>query len=227
MVAENPNIISFQLTNPGAPHHPQINGRIARKRIHVRIEHVQHSKCREDFLKRREANDAAKAEAKKAGKTVSTKRVIPGPRDGFTLENVKTEILTPIPYDSECPDEPYTLLPSALLMFVTASLSIFVFQPFGPWVPCLSLVGCSARKGGATVGASVCGFPTDKEKKPTITTTAQLDLHPQPTTHVRVRHSPCATSELSSIFADLHFLPFCLQLCARASSTKLWLYPLP
>ena len=33
----------------------QINGRVARKRIHVRIEHVQHSRCREDFLKRREA----------------------------------------------------------------------------------------------------------------------------------------------------------------------------
>jgi hypothetical protein len=33
----------------------------------VRIEHIQHSKCREDFLKRREANDAAKVEAKKSG----------------------------------------------------------------------------------------------------------------------------------------------------------------
>ena len=77
----------------------QIGGRIARKRIHVRIEHVQHSRCREDFLKRRAANDAAKVEAKKSGKTISTKRTITGPREGFTLENVKTEILTPIPYD--------------------------------------------------------------------------------------------------------------------------------
>ena len=77
----------------------QIGGRIARKRIHVRIEHVQHSRCREDFLNRRKANDEAKAEAKKAGKTIVTKRTIPGPRDGFMLENVKTEILTPIPYD--------------------------------------------------------------------------------------------------------------------------------
>jgi large subunit ribosomal protein L21e len=78
----------------------QIGGRIARKRIHVRIEHVQHSRCREDFLKRREANDEAKAVAKKAGKTIVTKRVNPGtPREGFALVNVTSEILTPIPYD--------------------------------------------------------------------------------------------------------------------------------
>lgn len=37
------------------------------KRIHVRIEHVQPSRCREDFLQRREANDKVKAEAKKKG----------------------------------------------------------------------------------------------------------------------------------------------------------------
>ena len=37
--------------------------------------------------------------AHKAGKQIVTKRTVAGPRDGFTLENVKTEILTPIPYD--------------------------------------------------------------------------------------------------------------------------------
>ena len=60
---------------------------------------MQHSRCREDFLNRRKENDAAKAEAKKSGKTVVTKRAPVGPRGGFVLENVKTEILTPIPYD--------------------------------------------------------------------------------------------------------------------------------
>ena len=47
-----------------------IGGRIARKRIHVRIEHVQHSRCREDFLARRAANDKAHHEAKLAGKKI-------------------------------------------------------------------------------------------------------------------------------------------------------------
>jgi hypothetical protein len=45
----------------------QVNTRIIRKRIHVRVEHVQPSRCREDFLARRVANDKAKAEAKKTG----------------------------------------------------------------------------------------------------------------------------------------------------------------
>ena len=54
----------------------------------------------EDFLARRKANDEAHAAAKKAGKKIVTKRAPVGlPREGFTLENVKTEILTPIPYD--------------------------------------------------------------------------------------------------------------------------------
>eukprot|EP00878_Enallax_costatus_P045559 GHUV01054970.1.p1 GENE.GHUV01054970.1~~GHUV01054970.1.p1 ORF type:complete len:155 (-),score=25.48 GHUV01054970.1:137-601(-) len=48
----------------------QVNGRIIRKRIHVRIEHVQPSRCREDFLRRRETNDRIKHEAKvKGGET--------------------------------------------------------------------------------------------------------------------------------------------------------------
>ena len=78
----------------------QVGGRIIRKRLHIRYEHVQHSRCREDFLARRKANDEAHAAAKKAGKKIVRKRAPVGlPREGFTLENVKTEILTPIPYD--------------------------------------------------------------------------------------------------------------------------------
>ena len=49
------------------PPNVQVNGRIIRKRIHVRIEHVQPSRCREDFLRRRETNDKIKHEAKVAG----------------------------------------------------------------------------------------------------------------------------------------------------------------
>jgi hypothetical protein len=38
-----------------------------KKRIHVRVEHAVPSRCREEFLNRRSANDAIKAEAKKNG----------------------------------------------------------------------------------------------------------------------------------------------------------------
>ncbi len=46
----------------------RVRGRILPKRISVRIEHVNHSKCRQDFLNRVKDNEAKKREAKKAGK---------------------------------------------------------------------------------------------------------------------------------------------------------------
>lgn len=51
----------------GVEMNKQVNGRIIRKRLHVRVEHVQPSRCREEFLKRRASNDAIKADAKKKG----------------------------------------------------------------------------------------------------------------------------------------------------------------
>jgi large subunit ribosomal protein L21e len=66
----------------------------------VRIEHVQPSRCREDFLRRRETNDAVKHEAKVKGEKPPTlKRAVKGPRDGFTLTDVAMETMTAIPYD--------------------------------------------------------------------------------------------------------------------------------
>lgn len=45
----------------------QVGNRIIPKRIHVRIEHIQPSRCREDFLRRVKENDAFKHEAHKRG----------------------------------------------------------------------------------------------------------------------------------------------------------------
>lgn len=45
----------------------QHNGRIMAKRIHVRIEHVKPSRCKEEFLKRSKENDEIKHEAKQRG----------------------------------------------------------------------------------------------------------------------------------------------------------------
>jgi hypothetical protein len=49
------------------PRPPQVNTRIVKKRIHVRVEHVQPSRCREEFLERRASNDALKSAAKAKG----------------------------------------------------------------------------------------------------------------------------------------------------------------
>lgn len=48
----------------------QVNGRIIPKRIHVRVEHVKPSRCKEEFLKRSKENDEVKHEAKLRGGTV-------------------------------------------------------------------------------------------------------------------------------------------------------------
>lgn len=39
-----------------------------KKRIHVRVEHIVPSRCREEFLKRRVENDDIKHAAKEAGR---------------------------------------------------------------------------------------------------------------------------------------------------------------
>ena len=52
----------------------RVNTRIVPKRIHLRIEHVRLSQCREAFKARVRTNDAKKREAKAAGKRVDIKR---------------------------------------------------------------------------------------------------------------------------------------------------------
>lgn len=78
----------------------QVGNRIIKKRIHVRIEHVVPSRCKEEFLARRAANDAKKAAAKAAGEAApKCKRAVAGPRDGFTIKNAECQTITAIPYD--------------------------------------------------------------------------------------------------------------------------------
>ena len=70
----------------------QHRGRIIPKRIHVRIEHVRRSECREAFKRRVRENDAKKREAKVKGVKISTKRVPAQPRAAHTVESNKTSI---------------------------------------------------------------------------------------------------------------------------------------
>lgn len=63
------------------------------------MEHVQQSRCTEDFKLRVKKNDQLKAEAKTRGETISTKRQPVGPKPGFMVEGATLETVTPIPYD--------------------------------------------------------------------------------------------------------------------------------
>jgi len=79
----------------------RVRNRILRKRINLRIEHVKHSKCRDDFLTRVKKNDALLKEAKAKGTKVVIKRSPPQPRGSrhvSTAHNAPVT-LSPIPYE--------------------------------------------------------------------------------------------------------------------------------
>merc|ERR1711977_810723 len=65
----------------------KVGGRIIAKRVHVRVEHVTASRCREEFLNRVKSN-----QAKKDGMKVVTKRQPVMPKSGFTVK--KAEVIT-------------------------------------------------------------------------------------------------------------------------------------
>ncbi|KAJ1876644.1 60S ribosomal protein L21A, partial [Coemansia sp. RSA 486] len=82
--------------------HKRVGNRYLEKRVNIRIEHVNHSKCRDDFLRRVKENAAAAKAARAEGKTVQLKRQPAQPRDArivSTKNNVPTTI-TAIPYDT-------------------------------------------------------------------------------------------------------------------------------
>merc|ERR1712232_773883 len=70
------------------------------KRMHVRGEHLRHSRCNEAFLKRVKENDAKKAEAKQKGKKISCKRVPEGPKPMKIVKAKQDDILVlaPVPF---------------------------------------------------------------------------------------------------------------------------------
>ena len=80
----------------------RVGNRYLEKRINVRIEHVQHSRSREEFLTRVKENAVKKRQAKEQGIHVHLKRQPVMPREAHTvsLEGNVPETITPIPYDT-------------------------------------------------------------------------------------------------------------------------------
>jgi large subunit ribosomal protein L21e len=70
----------------------QHRGRIIPKRIHVRIEHVRRSECREAFKRRVRENDSKKREAKTRGVKINTKRIPLQPRESRVVDVSKTSV---------------------------------------------------------------------------------------------------------------------------------------
>lgn len=80
----------------------QVGNRYIEKRINVRVEHVRHSRSRDEFLTRVKTNAARRKEAKAEGKSVQLKRQAVLPRDARTvsLKDNLPETVTPIPYET-------------------------------------------------------------------------------------------------------------------------------
>ncbi|KAL0732558.1 hypothetical protein Bca4012_008767 [Brassica carinata] len=78
-----------------------IGNRIIKKSLHVRVEHVQQSRCAEEFKLRKKKNYELKAPAKARWETISTKRQPKGPEpELFMVEGMPLETSTTIPYDA-------------------------------------------------------------------------------------------------------------------------------
>nr|CAD7259354.1 unnamed protein product [Timema shepardi] len=76
----------------------RLRGKIIPKRINIRIEHVIHSKCREDFMKRVKENERLLAEAKGNKIKVNLKRQVM--RSSYMFIGKEDPIwLAPIPYE--------------------------------------------------------------------------------------------------------------------------------
>ncbi|XP_051022034.1 60S ribosomal protein L21-like [Acomys russatus] len=77
----------------------QVKGKIVTKKINVPIEHINHSKSRDIFLKRVKENDQKKKEAKETGTQVQLKRQPVPPRAAHFMRTdwKKPELLEPIP----------------------------------------------------------------------------------------------------------------------------------
>jgi large subunit ribosomal protein L21e len=73
----------------------QVRNRIIPKRIHVRVEHLKLSNCRAEFMERIKENDKKKAEAKKKGTSISTKRLPAQPSPAFNIAKPEIQLINP------------------------------------------------------------------------------------------------------------------------------------
>eukprot|EP00127_Corallochytrium_limacisporum_P006089 Clim_evm38s218 gene=Clim_evmTU38s218 len=78
----------------------QVRHRIIKKRINVRVEHIQHSTCRLDFLRRVKENDRLRSEAKAKGVQINLKRTPaqPAKAELVKAKNETIETITPQKY---------------------------------------------------------------------------------------------------------------------------------
>ncbi|EED13766.1 60S ribosomal protein L21, putative [Talaromyces stipitatus ATCC 10500] len=80
----------------------RVGNRYLEKRLNVRIEHVSHSRSREEFINRVKENAIKKRQAKEQGIHLHLKRQAVQPRSAHVVDSSDNfpETITPIPYDT-------------------------------------------------------------------------------------------------------------------------------
>ncbi|TGZ84329.1 60S ribosomal protein L21, partial [Ascodesmis nigricans] len=80
----------------------RVGHRYLEKRVNVRIEHIKHSKCRQEFVDRVKANAEKRKAAKANGEHVHLKREAVKPREARTVsaKDNLPETVTPIAYET-------------------------------------------------------------------------------------------------------------------------------
>ncbi|CAI5756580.1 unnamed protein product [Candida verbasci] len=79
-----------------------VGNRYIEKRVNLRVEHVKHSACRQEFLNRVKTNAQKKREAKEKGEQVNLKRDAAKPRSAYVVstESNVPQTLAPVPYET-------------------------------------------------------------------------------------------------------------------------------
>ncbi|PPR02345.1 hypothetical protein CVT24_011689 [Panaeolus cyanescens] len=79
-----------------------VGNRYLEKRVNLRVEHVRHSKCRQEFLDRVKANHDAHVVAKEKGERVNLRRIPALPREARTVSVTDNtpQTMTPVPYET-------------------------------------------------------------------------------------------------------------------------------
>ncbi|KAG6917383.1 hypothetical protein DXG01_002762 [Tephrocybe rancida] len=79
-----------------------VGNRYIEKRVNLRVEHVRHSKCRQEFLDRVKSNHEAHVEAKAKGVRVNLRRIPALPREARTVSTAENapQTMVPVRYET-------------------------------------------------------------------------------------------------------------------------------
>ncbi|KXN85752.1 60S ribosomal protein L21-A [Leucoagaricus sp. SymC.cos] len=79
-----------------------VGNRYIEKRVNLRIEHIRHSKCRQEFLDRVKSNHEAHVAAREKGERVDLKRKPATPREAHvvSISNNAPQTMRPVPYET-------------------------------------------------------------------------------------------------------------------------------